>query len=311
MSVLVALTWVVGGLGAAIWASRGVVGGIVALVHHTRIPPFVGGLVLLALGTDLPEIANSVASALEGHGDINVGDSIGSAVTQSTLILGLLPLVGGAFLIARRTVLVVGGATVGALGLGALLMADGHLGRGDALALLAWWVAAAYLAWRTEPAAPAEPVPDGTERLPRAMVRVLLGLAIVGAGAAVAVAGFVRLAGSMGLPEYVVSFFLASIGTSLPELVVDATALRHRQRELAVGGLLGASLLDTTASLGSGPLLAPTPITADLAVRGSILALLAVAGVTALLAVRRRHDRRSGLLLIACYLAFFPLVLGG
>ncbi len=190
-------------------------------------------------------------------------------------------------------------------------MADGHIGRWDALALLAWWVASAYLVWRTEPSAAAAPVPDGTEPMPRALVRVVVGLTIVGAGAAIAVAGFVTLAGSMGLPEYVVSFFLASIGTSLPELVVDATALRHRHREMAIGGLLGASLLDATASLGSGPLIAPTPVTADLAVRGSLLALVAVAAVTALLAVRRRHDRRSGVLLIACYLAFFPLVLTG
>lgn len=311
MSVVAALTWVVGGLAAAIWASRGVVRGIVALVHHTRIPPFVGGLLLLAIGTDLPEIANSVASALEGHGDINVGDSIGSAVTQSTLILGLLPLIGGAFVVVRRSIVVVGAATVGALALGAALMADGHIDRGDSLALLAWWVVAAYVIWRTEPPPPAEEVVDGTaEPAARATARVLLGLVVVGAGAAVAVAGFVTLAGTMRLPEYVVSFFLASIGTSLPELVVNATALRHRQREIAVGGLLGASLLDATASLASGPLIAPTPVTADLAVRGSVLALVAIAAVTALLAVQCRHDTRSGLVLVGCYAALFPLVLG-
>ncbi len=312
MSVLVALAWVVGGLTAAVWASRGAVRHTVALVEGTRISPFVSGLVLLAFGTDLPEIANSVASALEGHGDINVGDSVGSAVTQSTLILGLLPLIGGAFLVGRRNLLIVGSATVLSLGVGAVLMADGRIGRPDAALLIAIWVAATYLAWRVSPEErlPPPDVPRTGSRT-TSLVRLAGGLVVVGAGAALAVSGFVRLAGSMGLPEYVVSFFLAALGTSLPELVVNATALRQRQREMAIGGLFGASLLDATTSLGAGPLIAPTPVTADLAVRGSIVALIAIAAVTALLVLRGRHDRRSGVALLALYLCFFPIMLTG
>ena len=42
-----------------------------------------GGLpVKVAIGTDLPEIGNSIASHLQGEGDINVGDSVGSTLTQ-------------------------------------------------------------------------------------------------------------------------------------------------------------------------------------------------------------------------------------
>ncbi len=309
--MLLALVAVVGGLAAAIWASRIVVHRTVALIQGTSISPFVSGLVLLALGTDLPEIANSVASSLEGHGDINVGDSIGSAVTQSTLILGLLPLIGGMFLVERQGVISTGVATVIALGVGAVLMADGWLGRADALLLIAIWVVASYIAWRVSPQerippSSAEPAPSR-----RAGLLQLVGaLVVVGVGATVAVNGFVSLAGSFGLPEYIVSFFLASIGTSLPELVVDTTALRHRQRQMAIGGLFGATLLDATASLGAGPLLAPTAVTADLAMRGSILALVAVAIVTTLLVVRRRHDRRSAVALLALYAISFPVILG-
>ena len=47
------------------------------------------------LGTGLPEIANSVVSHLEGEGDVDVGDSVGSTLTQYTLVLGLFPVVTG------------------------------------------------------------------------------------------------------------------------------------------------------------------------------------------------------------------------
>lgn len=60
-----------------------------ALAAALGAPPFVVGVVLVAIGTDLPEIANSIASHLQGEGDVNVGDSIGSTLTQYTFVLAI------------------------------------------------------------------------------------------------------------------------------------------------------------------------------------------------------------------------------
>lgn len=309
---MVPVLLIVVGLGVAIWASRVVVDRASALVAGTSISPFLVGLVLLALGTDLPEIANSIASSLAGHGDINVGDSIGSAVTQSTLVLAILPLVGGAVALERRDVYGVGFATVGLLVLGAFLVGDGRLDRMDGWVLVGMWGVASIVVWRIAP--PLQlPLPMDTQRPRRTLtlLEAIGGLAVVGGGAYAAVRGFVLLSEAVGLSEYVVSFFLASIGTSLPELVVDATALRRGEREMAVGGLLGASMLDASVSIGSGPLVAPTEVTAELAVRGSVFAAVAILVVTVLLGRRRLHDWRTALALVAVYAAFFPVLLVG
>jgi len=106
-----------------------------------------------------------------------------------------------------------------------------------------------------------------------------------------------------------VSFFAASIGTSLPELVFDATAIRRGQVQMAVGDVLGSSMVDATLSLGIGPLLAPTLIDADLAVIGAITAAAALAVATLVLSSGRPHDRRTGSVLIVVYLAFYGLFL--
>ncbi len=302
---------IVGGLTAAILASRVVVDRARAIVAGTSVSPFVIGLVLLAFGTDLPEIANSVAASLSGHGDINVGDSIGSAVTQSTLVLALLPLIGGAFAIDRRDAVSTGGATVIALLLGAGLMLDGDLTRIDGLLLVGFWALASYVIFKFAPPEQLElPIEEQPPRRTMTWLEAAGALAVVGGGAFAAVQGFVGIAESMELPEYVVSFFLASIGTSLPELVVDATALRKGEREMAIGGLLGASLLDASVSIGSGPILAPNDLTAELAVRGSVLAALVLGVVAVVLAWRRKHDWRSAVLFILLYAAFFPALLG-
>lgn len=212
----------------------------------------------------------------------------------------------------RRDVFGVGFATVAVLVIGAVLLSDGRLDRVDGGVLVGLWAVSSVVVWRIAP--PLQlPLPIDTGRPRRALtlLEAIGGLTVVGGGAYVAVLGFVRLSEAMGLSEYVVSFFLASIGTSLPELVVDATALRRGELEMAVGGLLGASMLDASVSIGSGPLVAPTAVTAGLAIRGSMLGAAAILGVTLLLGWRRRHDWKTAIALLAVYAAFFPVLLSG
>lgn len=213
----------------------------------------------------------------------------------------------------RRDVLGVGFATVALLVIGAVLLADGRLDRVDGALLVGLWGVSSVVVWRIAP--PLQlPLPmDTRRRRGRGLtfLEAVGGLTVVGGGAYVAILGFVRLSETIGLSEYVVSFFLASIGTSLPELVVDATALRRGEQEMAVGGLLGASMLDASVSIGSGPLVAPTDVTAGLAVRGSILGAVAILVVTLLLGRRRLHDWRTAIALLAVYAVFFPVLLWG
>lgn len=232
---------------------------------------------------------------------------MGSAATQSTLVLGLLPIVGGAFVIGRRRVAVIGGATVGALLLGVLLMADGDISRGDAVLLIVAWLAGSALAWRDLPAG-AQPSLQVASSAKMARVgTTLAALVVVTAGAAAAVWGLTTVATTLGVSEYLVAFFVASIGTSLPEFVVTVTAIRRGQRDLAVGDALGSSFVDSTLSIAVGPLIAPVAVTTALVVPGSLLAAFVITLVVVLLSLRRRHDRVSGATLLALYAVFYVL----
>lgn len=52
------------------------------------------GLTIVAVGTSLPELATSVIAALRGHGDIAVGNVVGSNIFNALLILGASGLAG-------------------------------------------------------------------------------------------------------------------------------------------------------------------------------------------------------------------------
>ncbi len=300
----------VAGLGLALVASDVAVAYTRALAAALGAPPFIVGVVLVSLGTDLPEIANSIAAHVQDEGDVNVGDSIGSTLTQYTLVLGLFPLVAGALVIDRRQIGVVTVLTMSGLGLTSLFVADGWLGRWDGLALVAAWAVFTYLVVRVIPGGkPEDPPAVRLAGRGGQTVVVLAALGVVGVGATVAVRSLVRLAELAGVPEFVIAFFGASLGTSAPEIVVDFTALVRGSPAIALGDALGSSLIDATLSIGIGPLVAPAAVTAGLAVTAAVYTLVAVGAVGGLLGGRRRHDRRSMAVLLGLYALAYVVLL--
>jgi len=302
VDVAAQLVLLVGGLGLALVASDVAVSYTRALAHALGAPSFVVGVVLVALGTDLPEIANSIAAHVQDEGDVNVGDSVGSTLTQDTFVLGLFPLVVAVIVISRRQVGLVMGLTVGGLLLTTLFVADGHLGRADGIVLVLAWVAAiaAVTRWGGGHVVD-EPRPVRLEGHVSRVLVVLGMLLLVGLGATVAVRALVDIAEGLGVPTFALAFFGASIGPSAPEIVVDLTALARGAPMIALGDALGSSLVDSTLSIGIGPIVAPADVTARLAVVASLYTALAITVVAALLLARRKHDRRSAPVLIGLY----------
>ncbi|MDX1620489.1 MAG: hypothetical protein R3320_05835 [Nitriliruptorales bacterium] len=300
------------GLGLAAYSSTRAVDHAVRAASGLRIPAFVVGMTLLAVGTDLPEIANSIAASVAGHGDINVGDSVGSSLTQATLVIGLMAFATHAVPVPRKNVLLLGGLAAAAVLFGLVLMRDGNLSRVDGGLLVgAWVLSMAITAERAAPEAQPElPLPD-RHPLAHAGLALLL-LVLVAAGATLAVQALVQVAMILGLPEFLISFVGLALGTSLPELTVAVTAVRRGQADLAFGDALGATLADASLSIGSGPLIAPTLVTTGLVVRGALFAALGIIVTTLVLGLTGKHNRWTGGVLVATYLACItPILLAG
>lgn len=312
MHIALQIFLLVGGLSVALVASDRAVAYTRALAKTLGAPAFIVGVVLVSIGTDLPEIANSIAAHVQGKGDVNVGDSVGSALTQYTFVLGLFPLIVAMIAIDRRQVGLVTIATMAGLGLTAWFVSDGWLGRAEGAVLIGGWALATVLLVRLLPGhshVADVPPPVRLQGIPAQAAATLVALVFVGFGATVAVRALVRLAETAGVPEFILAFFGASMGTSAPEIAVDVTALLRGAPAIALGDALGSSFVDSTLSIGAGPLVVPAEVTPRLAVVGSLYSLAAVAAVGTLLAVRRRHDRLSAAALLALYaLAYLVIV---
>lgn len=300
---------ILAGFGLMVVASQRAVTAASELAVGAQLSPFIIGFTVLALGTDLPEIANSIVSSLSDHGDVNVGDSVGSAATQATLVLGLLGIFLGPFDVPNANFARTGASTVVALGVLAVLLSDGHFGRIDALVMLALWVVGSLIIFRQATKEHQLTLPEPTAARGPLILRLIVAFAGLALAASTALWGMVAVAERFDLPEFLVGFFLASLGTSLPELVFDVTAIRRGAVAMAVGDVIGSSFIDATASVAIGPLISPTDVTQDLVVRGVVVSLLAIGFVTFVMSRIAEHDWRTGAILLFTYAAFFVALL--
>lgn len=304
-----AILWipaVLAALAVALLGSRQTLRAAQALAKRLGLSPFVIGMTVVAFGTDLPEIANSIIASGTGHGDINVGDSIGSVMTQMTLVLAILCLVRP-IPRDRRHIASAGLVTVLSILVGAMLLSDGHLARFDGFTLLAFWLVGTLAVQRVGHVE----VQTQDELFTRGLFALLrdlfVGLAAVAGGSVVVVLGFTELADFFGVPEYASSFLILSIGTSLPELFIDSAALREGESQLAMGDIVGSSFVDATISLGIGPALFPVAVSSSAAI-GSLVTAAIVGAAILLLLARKVHDRRSAIVLFALYAVAYSVI---
>ena len=85
------LIWLVIGLLALMVSAKILVWGAVDLARMFGISELIIGLTIVAIGTSLPELAASVASALKGHHDIAIGNVVGSNIFN---LLAVMPIPG-------------------------------------------------------------------------------------------------------------------------------------------------------------------------------------------------------------------------
>lgn len=84
-----AIIWLVVGLITLLIGARLVVWGAVAIAQDFGISDLVIGLTVVAIGTSLPELATTIASARKGEDDIAIGNIIGSNMFNLLGVLGI------------------------------------------------------------------------------------------------------------------------------------------------------------------------------------------------------------------------------
>ena len=244
----------------------------VELSEDLRIPKMVVGATIVSLGTTTPEAAVSVLAAVKGAPGLALGNSVGSVIADTGLILGVACLIAPLKLDPK----IVNRQGWMQLGAGVLLVllslpwndpaeafaAGGRLAQGSGFLLVALLVAYLYVSVRWAGQARAS-IPSGVIHHSSAwltLLKLVAAVALVVAAAHLVIPAVEEAAHRISVPESIVAATLVAFGTSLPELVTAVTAARRGHGELAVGNVIGADILNvlfvagTAAAVTSGGL---------------------------------------------------------
>lgn len=287
-----------------------------ALAAKIGISSLIIGITLVSIGTDIAEIFNSIISCGLGHGDIDVGDSVGSDLTQLTLIFGLLPILGGNFPVKKRCFVIIGSCEILSLILIFTVVSKGYFTRFDAFFMmlsLVFYSLITYNLLEDNINSQIQFINEkNSEKRPRLKSHFLL-FAILGFGGVtlssyLIIQSIIYLSYISGINEYIISFFMVSIGTSLPELSVDLAAIKQKHYRIAVGDIIGSCIVDSTLSIGIGQFLFPQSISAFAAIPTILYTLIASMIVIIFVSKREIVDRKAGILFIVIYALSFPAI---
>ncbi|MEM6428420.1 MAG: calcium/sodium antiporter [Deinococcota bacterium] len=93
MTILVPLGAVIIGIAALIWGSNFLIDNASILARRLGVSSLLIGLTVVAFGTSAPELAASIASALEGLPDLAMGNVIGSNTANLALVMAVAGLI--------------------------------------------------------------------------------------------------------------------------------------------------------------------------------------------------------------------------
>lgn len=303
------------GLGLILAGANFLTDGSAALAQRFRVPEFIIGLTVVAVGTSTPELVVSVLSAIAGKSDIAVGNVVGSNIFNVFVILGIcalirpLPLTAGNI---RRDIPfgVIASLLLLALASDSFICggAADRIGRIDGVVMLLLYVA---LMWYTirNTKRPEAAVPEANAKRPMRgwlmAVMIVGGLAGLIFGGEMFLRGATAIARNLGISESVIAITLVAGGTSLPELASSLVSLFKGKADMALGNVIGSNVANILLILGLSATIHPLSMGGitvwDLLMVVLSAVLLFVAAFTF---KRKSIDRWEGALFLAIYIAY-------
>ena len=281
-----------------------------SLALKAGVSPLVAGLTVVAFGTSSPEMVVSVNAAISGHGNIAIGNVVGSNLFNICIILGISALVAPLKIklqLLKIDIPVLILTTIGFM----LLFADRHISRVEGVVLVSgimiYTVVNIILARREKSA---EVLAEFDESVPDPKIKwywsaglILLGLGVLIAGSELLVKGAVVIARSLGVGETIISLTIIAAGTSMPELASSIVATMKKEYDIAIGNIIGSNIFNILAIVGISSIVNPLS-----AIAISNIDLYVMLGVTLLLLPFFRTSytlkRDEGIFMIGIYLIY-------
>ena len=286
--------------------------GSTALAARFRIPEFIVGLTIVAVGTSMPELTVSAISAFNGESAMAIGNVVGSNTFNTLAILGICAIFSPILFTKaniRRDIPICIAASAALVITTAI---NNDISRIEGILLLLGYIVMIVMMIRSEKRVqklnptPAEPA-ESSKPMPvwRIPVWIILGLGGLIWGGDLFIDSASAIALAWGVPKSTIAITLVAGGTSLPELASSLVAIFKGRASLALGNVLGSNIANILLILGLCGSITPLSMGDVTAIDVYVVAAAAtLVMISALVIGRDKMTRFEGVIFLLCYTAY-------
>ncbi|HBQ98835.1 MULTISPECIES: calcium/sodium antiporter [unclassified Roseofilum] len=232
-----------------------------------RLPSFIVGVLLLSVGTSLPELLSSLVAVFDNSSEIVFGNVLGSNIANIFLIVGVAAVFSKGLILEYDLTKVDLPLLLGSALLLILAVINEQFSHGEAIFCILGYIVYLFytLSHRTEEDTD-NPNPQ-TFPIKEALVLVTscFGLYF---GAVFTIESVTQISEALNIGKHIIAVSAVALGTSLPELIVSLNAARKGNAEMALGNVVGSNIFNSLVVMGIPGLIAELEINHDLLIIG-------------------------------------------
>lgn len=240
-----------------IWVGSGLtVKSIESIAHRIKMNTFIVSFVVLGLFTSLPEIFLAINSTVEGRPEVSVGNLIGGIIVLFLLLIPLIAITGKGAKIIKDISKIRLLVSLLVIGLPSVFLIDSVLGTTEGLIFLAAYSSLIFFIEQKKPkpttVAEEKKKPVAPKRKRKngfswkiSFGKLVLGSILIFISSNIILDNTIKLAEVLQISTFVVSLFVISIGTNLPEFTVGIRSIIQNDKNLALGNYIGSAAANT------------------------------------------------------------------
>ena len=279
---------------------------------------FLTGVLIVGVGTSLPELISSILATTKGVTEIVIGNVLGSNITNIFLVLGIAGLIGKNFTIKHDLMRVDIPFLLSATLLMSLMILDGSFSMIEGiLCLLAFIIYIIFTVMNPVPETKSigfetsenNKIPTNKKPIIKELTFIIVSSAGIFLGAKYTVDSVIAISSILGIATDIIALTAIALGTSLPEVLVTISASRRGNPEMAVGNIIGSNIFNGLVVMGIPSLIAPLHIPHSIIIF-SLPTLIAAVFIYSFMVYDKKINQLEGGTLLIFYFYFVGRILG-
>ena len=238
------------GLALLIFGAEIIIRGSISLGKKLKVSLFAIGVVIVAGGTSLPELASSINAVITNHADLAVGAVIGSNIANLILVMAatsfLIPISNINQNQINQAWINIGLAII-LIFMSYFILSFNYLFGILSICLLFLIM---FMQIKQGSLDVSEVEEKGDYSLLISIIFIVGGIILLIYGSDLFVDSAINIANQLNIPEAIIGVSLVAFGTSLPELVVGILSAIRRKVDFALGNVLGSNIYNVLGVLG-------------------------------------------------------------